>query len=477
MSKLSIIWLRRNLRLQDNKSFAAALRNSEKILPIFIFDTTILKRFINSGDRRLSFLASTLYQLHNKLQELKGELLVFYGDPLLIIPKLAEALDVKAIYADEDYEPDNIKRDEEIKKQLGENRKLELFCDHLLIKPDRILTKDNQPYKVYTPYMQSFRKYLADHNAFPGNTHNKLLTAYNYNLDDKLASFADIDLPRLNLTQGPKGILNQIGYNYKKDDLWRAENAENVLNKFIRTKINNYKTNRDFLHLDGTSTISPYLRFGLISIRQCYRKAFELTSNLGVITWINELIWREFYANILYHFPYSVKDEFLEKYRRKIPWNKDAEIFYKFTEGKTGYPIIDAAVRQLLQDGWMHNRARMIVASFLTKNLLIDWRMGEEFFAQYLMDYELASNVGGWQWAASCGTDAQPYFRIFNPYTQGKNFNPNAEYVKKYLPELEDVPANIIHNINFTKIYPDYTKPIVDYKLSRVRALAVFKKI
>lgn len=474
MDKVSIVWLRRNLRLYDNKSFAAAIRNSGKILPIFIFDTTILARFKNPHDRRLAFLANTLCLINDELKKLKGKLLVFYGDSVEIILRIASSLKIEDIYADEDYEPSNIERDKKIKKLLGDKCTLHLYCDHLLIRPDKVLTKESKPYKVYTPYMHAFRKFIADNGSL---AHNKLLTKYSYNLEGKLLITKDIELTSIDLNQGESEVLKQLGYVYKEDELWHPKNASNILNKFIINRINNYKTNRDFLYLNGTSTISPYLRFGLISIRECYRQAFNAFSNPGSITWINELIWREFYATILYYFPGTVNEEFLEKYRNKIAWNNNKEHFDKFINAETGYPIIDAAVKQLLCDGWMHNRARMIVASFFSKNLLLDWRKGEEFFAQYLIDYELSSNVGGWQWSSSCGTDAQPYFRIFNPYTQGKSFDPNAEYIKKYLPTLKNAPPHIIHNINFHKMYDNYPKPIVDYGLSRVRAIEVFKKI
>jgi len=474
MGRISVVWLRRNLRLLDNKSFAAALRNSDKILPIFIFDTTILERFKNPHDRRLSFLANTLCLINDELKKLKGKLFIFHGNPLDIIPQLAYSLKIETIYTDEDYEPSSIERDKKVQEILGDNCKLQLYCDHLLVKPDKVLTKDNKPYKVYTPYMNAFRKFIADNGD---KTHNKLLTEYSYNLEGKLYNLKDIELKTIDLERGESEALKQIGYIYKEDKLWQPKNAQNVLNKFITNRINRYKIDRDFLYLSGTSTISPYLRFGLISVRECYRKALNVSSNPGSITWINELIWREFYAAILYHYPNTANEEFMEKYRHRIPWNNKKEYFDKFVNAETGYPMIDAAVKQLVGDGWMHNRARMIVASFFSKNLLLDWRKGEEFFAQYLMDYELASNVGGWQWASSCGTDAQPYFRIFNPYTQGKNFDPDAEYIKHYLPTLKNIPPAIIHNINFHKMYDDYPKPIVDYRLSRERAIETFKEI
>ncbi len=465
--------MRRNLRLEDNKPFAAALRNADKVLPIFIFDTTILKRFQNPYDRRLSFLAHTLCLINDQLKTLNGKLLVLHGTPLEVIPKLVKLLNIQAIYADQDYEPANIERDKNIQNALGNHCKLHLYCDHLLIKPDLILTKNSHPYKVYTPYMDAFRAYIA-HQGPPEE--HRLLIAYNYRLEGRLSIPPVLDLPYVDLSLGEKEVLRQVGYRYKKDDLWDAKNAQIALDAFMQRKIGFYKENRDFLHLNGTSSCSPYLRFGRISIRSCYRKALALAVSPGVTTWINELIWREFYTYILYHFPNTIHEAFQEKYRNTIPWNTNQEDYDKFVHAQTGYPIIDAAITQLLSEGWMHNRARMIVASFFTKNLLLDWRQGEDFFAQHLMDYELAANIGGWQWSSSCGTDAQPYFRVFNPYLQGKKFDPDAEYVKKYLPSLKAVPADVIHNTDFHKIYRDYHKPVVDYGLSRVRAIETFKK-
>lgn len=474
MHKVAIVWLRRNLRLQDNKPFAMALRHADKVLPIFIFDTTILKSFPNPYDRRLSFLASTLCLIHYQLKKLQGKLCVFHGTPVEIIPQLVNLLKIEAIYADEDYEPANIERDRNLQKVLAHHCKLNLYCDHLLIKPGTILTKYNHPYKVYTPYMQAFRAYIVHQGAL---AQNRLLMAYNYTLEGRLLVPPTLDGQSIDLSLGEQAVLKEIGYIYKKDGVWDPRNAHNQLDGFIKHHIDHYKANRDFLYLNGTSRCGPYLRFGLISIRSCYRKAFALASNLGVTTWVNELIWREFYAAILYHFPNIVHEPFQAKYRDTIPWHNNQADYDKFVHAQTGYPIIDAAVKQLLCEGWMHNRARMIVASFFSKNLLLDWRKGESFFAQYLMDYELAANVGGWQWSSACGIDAPPYFRVFNPYLQGKKFDPNAEYVKKYLPSLQKVSAHMIHNINFHKIYRHYPPPMVDYGLSRIRAIETFKAI
>lgn len=472
MDKLTIVWLRRNLRLEDNKPFAAALGSADKILPIFIFDTTILQHFPNPCDRRLSFLVDTLCLINDQLRKLEGKLSVFHGNPLDIIPKLVAALEIENIYADQDYEPSSIDRDSKLQNILEKRCKLNLYYDHLLVTPDAILKKFNEPYKVYTPYMNGFKQYLVEQGTRSQNT---LLKEYGYHLEGRLSLALPLDLPSLDLDLGAQPILEQIGYLYKKDRLWDPKNGPNALNDFVNHKINAYKTNRDFLHLNGTSSLSPYLRFGLISIRSCYRAALAIESTLGVTTWVNELIWREFYAHILYYFPNTIYESFQKKYRN-IPWRNHEEDYDKFIHGQTGYPIVDAAVHQLLTDGWMHNRARMIVASFFTKNLLLDWRQGEHFFSQYLMDYELASNVGGWQWSSSCGTDAQPYFRIFNPYLQSKKFDPDGAYIKKYLPKLARVPGELLHSMDFHTICKDYPKPMVNYASSRIRAIETFKK-
>lgn len=490
MKKISIVWLRRNLRLEDNKPFAEALKSSKKIIPIFIFDTTILQNFSNPLDRRLSFLANAIYNLNSELQELEGNLLVLYGNSVEIIPKLIEKLNIQTIYADEEYDPENIIRDQKIISHLEFNgkSKLELVCDHLLLKPGSIVTHKKQYYMRYNPYNTAFKQYLRKNCS--------CIERSNYRLDHRLVSLESIDLSSLNLkiinlNHGASEILNQIGYTYQKDNIWQPIKAKNILNNFIQNNIISYRTNntnQNLLYLNNSSTISPYLRFGLVSIRECFSKAIAADSK-ALITdeaigktekekgWIDGLIHREFYASLLFRFPNTVSEEFQDKYRNNIPWKKDLEIYCKFTEGKTGYPMIDASIKQLLRDGWMHNLARTIVANFFTKYLLLDWRLGEHFFSQYLMDYELASNVGSWQWAASCGTDMEHFIRMFCPFAQGRKFDHEAKYIKKYLPNLEHVSAKVIHNVHFSKKYPNYLTPIIDYQLSKDKSSNFFKQI
>lgn len=478
METLSLLWLRRNLRLTDNKPLSVALKASDKILPIFIFDPELLKKFNHPYDRRLSFIASALCLINQQLQAFGGQIIILHGRPAEIMPALLKALHSKVVYADQDFEPENVQRDYLVDQQIKEFAQLQLLNDHLLIDPNIITNKSGEPYRVYTPYMKEFRKALS----------HELIAEQSCDLTNKLAK---IDLSSLvqsglkivstDSNSGPKDILSQIGYTHFDDALWKVSQARNQLATFINQRLSSYKDTRDSLANNSTSGISPYLRFGLISIRECYRRALNCEETMGSISWVNELIWREFYAMILHHFPDTPKQEFQTKYQGNIPWQKNPKILEKFLTGATGFPIIDAAIQQLIQDGWMHNRARMIVASFVTKNLFIDWRLGEKFFSQYLIDHEVASNVGGWQWAGSCGTDAQPYFRIFNPFFQGQRFDPHGTYVKKYLPVLANLPASIIHDQrsveeNFNGA-ADYPAPITSYSESRQKAIEIFRAI
>lgn len=453
-SKTSLVWLRRNLRLEDNLAISAALAKGRPLQLIFIFDPDILSHFPNPNDARVSFIASALEEINKKLARYGGNILIFYDKPVNIIPKVATEFAAEDIFADEDFESYSIYRDNEVKAALSQT-KLHLICDHLLLHPSKTIKNDGSAFKVFTPFMRNFKAAIEPYHFMESK----------YNLEGKI-------LPSQNNTD-IQNILSQIGYNYNENKLWQIGDAQNKLNNFIQNKIAHYSSARDFMDQEGTSAISPFLRFGIISIRECYRKAWETRE---YSSWINELIWREFYASILYHFPATHNEEFQAKYIN-FPWKQDAKLLEKFTSAKTGFPIIDAAVKQLTTTGWMHNRARMIVASFFTKNLLLDWRLGEEFFAQYLMDYDLASNVGGWQWAASCGTDAQPYFRIFNPILQSEKFDPEGKFIKKYLPELSTVSAKDIHDgskiaANYNINYP---RPMIDYSLSREIALKTFK--
>ena len=446
---INLVWLRRNLRLDDNLPLFKALQSSDKVQLVYILDTDILSKLPESDDRRVEFIKNALFQINIQLQKIGGTLIVARGKPQELIPRIAKEMGAIKVFADEDYEPSNIKRDIEVRTSLRGIADLELYCDHLIFHPQEIVKSNGEPYRVYTHYMRAFREKL------PSNRYLK------YESFKLLQGRVNSYLGNIKLD-----LCTSVN-----DNIWDVSSAENICEEFISNKMRSYAEKRDYLAEDGTSKISPYLRFGLVSIRELFRKAYEKDNSFS---WINELIWREFYTSILYHFPYSANSEFNTKYSN-IAWSQDAHLLHKITNAETGYPIIDAAIKQLVTTGWMHNRARMIVASFWTKNLFLDWRLGEKFFAQHLMDYELASNVGGWQWAASCGTDAQPYFRIFNPTLQAEKFDKDGEYIKRYILSLRDMNEKDFHNFDRLKDF-GYFPPIVDYALTRIKAIEAFKK-
>lgn len=475
---LSLVWLRRDLRLHDHAALHLALSHDAPIQPVFVFDTDILKRFDNPKDHRLSFITDALYTIDTELRARGGRLWVFHGRAEEILPKLAKELDAR-IFAAEDFEPATLARD----KHVASRADLTLTLDHLLAHPAAITKDDGSAYKVFTPYSKAW--YAGLNESWYGERAVK----------DK-GRYADVKPPLPTLdASSPQALLAQIGYEYAPLATWPASDGQKRLKHFEKSILGNYAETRDIPGTDGTSKLSPYLRFGLVSIRECYRAATarlasrashqpakqrSIGEQVGepgnsAKKWISELLWRDFYAMILYRFPESATSEFQPQYR-DLKWSYDKTHITAWKEGKTGYPIVDAAMRQLLADGWMHNRARMIVASFLTKHLQIDWRVGEEHFAQYLMDYELASNVGGWQWAASTGTDAQPYFRVFNPYLQSKKFDPQGEYIRKYVPELAGLTPDTIHEPAPLLRTGGYPQPLVDHAAARKSAISLFKK-
>lgn len=448
----TLLWLRRDLRLHDHAALHRALTYAGPVQPVFVFDTAILARFANPDDRRLSFLAETLCNLHHELSKRGGGLLVLHGDARTVIP----ALGATRIVASADFEPQTRARDKAV---TG----LERVKDHLIFAPHEVLKADGTPFKVYTPYARAWRERLQ-----PADIGE-------YAIRDK-GRYADYTAARayaekqglrvLSPESGPEIMLAAIGYTYRKDPLWPPADGQKRLRNFT-AHVARYPATRDIpADETGTSRLSPYLRFGLISIRETWRVASETPD---AEKWLSELIWREFYAMILYHWPHSATEEWNPAYRG-LPWRNDPAYLAAWKEGRTGYPIVDAAMRELKQTGWMHNRARMIVASFFTKHLQMDWRLGEEHFAQYLMDYEMASNVGGWQWAASTGTDAQPYFRVFNPTLQSRKFDPQGAYIRRYVPELARLSDKDIHAPG-----THYISPIVDHAAARAAAIAMFK--
>lgn len=424
-----LFWFRRDLRLHDNAALYFALKKHSDVQPIFIFDTSILDKLDNASDARVTFIHDTVSEIKTELQVLYSDLKVYHGKPLDIITKLIANKNITHIYANRDYEPTTIARDKEILNFLSsQNIEFVLKKDHVIFDRNEVLKKDGKPYTVFTPYSKIWKAKL---NTFYTQSYPTELYFSN------LKRTAPESLISLELMNFKPASINVPEYNLSKD------------------LIANYKENRDFPALAATSKISIQLRFGTLSIRKMVQLALKHGD-----TWLNELIWRDFYQSILYHFPHTVDQSFKPKYDF-IPWSNNEDHFDKWCKGETGYPIVDAGMRELNATGFMHNRVRMITASFLTKHLLIDWRWGERYFAEKLLDFDLASNVGGWQWAASSGCDAAPYFRIFNPYLQTERFDKNETYIKRWVPEYQS-----------TK----YPKPIVEHKAARQLAIDTYKK-
>lgn len=428
--KVSIFWFRRDLRLKDNAGLYYALKSEFPVLPIFIFDTLILERLQDEDDARVTFIYNAISALNRDLQEHGSAIKVKYGTPEEVWKELLEEFDIQAVFTNHDYEPYAKIRDEAIAEVLkAKEVELRTFKDHVIFEKNEILKENGTPYTVFTPYKRKWLEKLDPifHlRAYPTEKYFK------------------------NFLQTPSyGIPELEKLGFRRSSLTFPD-------KEYKNVIEEYSSTRDLPALAGTSKIGVHLRFGTISIREVGHEAFRAKEK----TWLSELIWRDFYAMILWHFPYSAQSSFKKEFD-SIPWLNREEDFKAWCEGNTGYPIVDAGMRQLNATGWMHNRVRMITASFLCKHLLIDWRWGEAYFARKLIDYDMASNVGGWQWAAGTGNDAAPYFRVFSPDLQTKKFDPKLEYVKKWVPEFSD-PFK-------------YAQPIVDHKFARERALKIYK--
>jgi deoxyribodipyrimidine photo-lyase len=425
MEQMNVYWMRRDLRLNDNHALYEALKSGLPVLPLFILDTDILDELPND-DSRLNLFWNKLHSIHNQLEKAGKGLIVRKGKPLDVIAHLSNEFDIQNLYVNEDYEPYAIQRDQEIRVFLKSiSVGFYQYLDQTIFHPTEILKSDGSPYQVFTPYMRAWRNAFNIHKLpeYPSEKH-----LYN------LCSWTKAFMP-----------LNDFGFIEKPVELPNPDLSQDMLK--------NYHLSRDIPSINGTSKLSVHLRFGFLSIRQIIRQSVFKSD-----VFVNELIWREFYMMILYHFPKVITKSFKPKYD-KIKWINNESDFNKWCRGETGFPIVDAGMRQLNSTGWMHNRLRMITASFLVKDLLIDWRWGEAYFAEKLMDYDLAANNGGWQWAAGSGCDAAPYFRIFNPDSQQKKFDPNYVFIRAMIPEFE------------TKNYPD---PMIDHKFARERALHTF---
>lgn len=424
MSKINIFWFRRDLRLEDNTALFHSLKSDLKVLPIFIFDKEILDQLSDKSDRRVDYIHQALTEINHELKDYKTTLKTFYGNPLEVLKQLAEDFEIGTVFCNRDYEPQAIKRDDEVADFLNKNNiQFSDFKDQVIFEKDDVLKSDNTPYTVFTPYSKKWKESFnaSKIEKFDGDFKNFLPAKHENVISLKEIGFEKTD------------------FEFKKP----------TLEKKI---IDSYDKHRDFPALDHTTRLGIALRFGTISVRKCVEFAIKHNE-----TWLNELIWREFFMQILFHFPYVVKGCFKKKYEN-IEWRNDEKEFKLWCEGKTGYPIVDAGMRQLNETGFMHNRVRMITASFLTKHLLVDWRWGEAYFAEKLLDYELSSNNGNWQWAAGCGCDAAPYFRVFSPDAQTQKFDKNSKYINQWLPRNYDI------------------QPMVEHKSARERALATYKK-
>lgn len=426
MEKVVVFWFRRDLRLNDNVGLHHAFQSGLKVLPLFIFDTDILDHLENKSDKRVDYFHQALDGIHEELKSHKSGLSTFKGKPIDIFKKLIKEYDIEAVFCNKDYEPQTIKRDQEIKDFLHQNNiEFNDYKDQVIFEKDEVVKNDGKPYTVFTPYS---RKWLE-------NFHQNKIEPFTVDF----SQFLQYSAPKL-------FSLKDIGFEKTEIEFKKPRLEKKI--------INDYDQFRDFPALDHTTHLGVALRFGTVSVRECVNFASEHNQ-----VWLKELIWREFFMQILYHFPKVIHHSFKEKYE-KIEWRNDENDFKNWCEGKTGYPIVDAGMRQLNETGFMHNRVRMVVASFLTKHLLIDWRWGEAYFAEKLLDYELSSNNGNWQWAAGCGCDAAPYFRVFNPSEQAKKFDKDLKYIKTWLT------GNEIND----------PKPIVEHTFARKRALEVYGK-
>ncbi|MEN9700211.1 MAG: hypothetical protein RLZZ301_1409 [Bacteroidota bacterium] len=424
-----LFWHRRDLRFDDNAGLYKALKSASAVVPVFIFDRTILSN-LPPTDQRVRFIHEALQRLQKNYQVFGSELHVYVGDPVAMIPKIAIELGASAVYTNRDYEPTAIQRDQEVKARLAELQ-IEFIGakDQVIFEKNEVTKDDGLPYTVFTPYA---KKWKATLNAFYLKPYPNQQYATN--------------LSALNAPTVPS--LEQLGFSSAA--LYDFPSAA-----WQVPVISAYHQTRDTPAILGTSRLSVHLRFGTISVRELAKVALQHNE-----TFLNELIWREFYQMILYHFPHTVDAAFKPAYDRIVWENQEAD-FEAWCNGQTGYPMVDAGMRELNATGFMHNRVRMVVASFLTKHLLIDWRWGERYFAEKLLDFELASNIGGWQWAAGCGCDAAPYFRVFNPEAQQKKFDPNWTYIRKWVPEIGSA---------------NYPAPIVEHRFARERILSRFKE-
>jgi deoxyribodipyrimidine photo-lyase len=463
---VALYWIRRDLRLADNDALHAALDYADQVIPVYILDPVLLERY--AGTKRVAFLFGAMRQLDAGLRTRGSQLVVRRGDAVETLGSLVQETGATAIFAQEDWTPYARQRD----AKVAANLPLRFVGSPTLRPPGTVLKRDGRPYTVFTPFSREWK-------AFAPPSAGELRPIP-----------SQIQTPEVSSLSLPTEPAIPPGMPFPASE-GEAQNRLRAFAEGADAPIYRYARERDRLDLDVTSRLSPYLRFGLLSARQAVLAAYSALAAApdedaakGAQTWLNELIWREFYVSILYHFPHVLERSFRPPLQ-DIPWENDEDNFRAWCEGQTGYPVVDAAMRQLSETGWMHNRARMIVASFLVKDLLIDWRWGERHFMQHLVDGDPAANNGGWQWTAGTGTDAAPYFRIFNPVLQGKRHDPHGTYVRRWVPELAGVPERHIHApwemnaetqraCNYA-IGTDYPAPIIDHRQARERTLDAYR--
>ncbi|MGB5377899.1 cryptochrome/photolyase family protein [Muriicola sp.] len=430
MKKVAVFWFRRDLRLEDNTGLNKALKGDVPVVPIFIFDRNILNE-LPKDDARVSFIFRTLQKIKKRLEdETDGSIALYYDEPVEVFKRLSKNFDLQAVYTNADYEPYATDRDRALQEFFKDSGiDFNSYKDQVIFEKDEVVKDDGDPYVVYTPYMKRWKEHF--NKTKPLETKEEAVSLNNV--------FTDFSYPDLDLSE--------LGF--------RPSDIEIPDYDVSTSLIQNYEKTRNYPAKEGTSHLGPHLRFGTVSIRKMVQKAVAEKNE----TFWNELIWREFFMQILWHFPHTTQEAFRKKYDR-IEWRNNEEEFESWKKGETGYALVDAGMRELNATGYMHNRVRMLVASFLCKHLLIDWRWGEAYFAEKLLDYELSSNVGNWQWAAGSGVDAAPYFRIFNPMTQVDKFDKDRIYIKKWVPEFDS---------------ENYVAKIVDHKEARERCLSTYK--
>lgn len=428
MEKIAVFWFRRDLRLDDNHGLFRALSSGLPVLPVFVFDTKILEKLASKTDARVTFIYSQVQKLKTELEKSGSSLFVFHGEPVEMFEKLTADYQVETVFANHDYEPYSKERDNQVAALLhSKGIRFETFKDQVIFEKGEVVKDDGTPYTVFTPYSRKWKQTLSK-KSFE-SFHSEMLA-------EKFLKTETFKLPKLQEMGFEKSPVNIPAFNLSEQT------------------IRNYAATRDIPAIEGTSKLGIYLRFGVISIR----KVAKLAMNWSEV-FLNELIWREFFMQILWHFPQVETKAFKPKYDF-IEWRNSEKEFEKWCMGQTGYPLVDAGMRELNATGFMHNRVRMVTASFLTKHLLIDWRWGEAYFAEKLLDFELSANNGNWQWAAGCGCDAAPYFRVFNPESQQKKFDPDLKYILKWVSEYGTVA---------------YSRPMVEHAFARERILKAYK--